>query len=73
VANAKFDIPDWLKSKESSTSSPELPPIIVQNEDKLAAPPVGDIPVIVEPLDTNIKSTDRPLLLYEGWRPLHYR
>lgn len=73
LANAKFDIPDWLKSKESSTSLPELPPIIVQTEDKLAAPPVGDIPVIEEPLDTNIKSTDRPLLLYEGWRPLHYR
>ncbi|XP_034484663.1 aminopeptidase N [Drosophila innubila] len=74
LVSAKFDIPDWLKTKkEATTSSPELPPVIVQNEDKLTAPPVGDIPVIEETLDTSIKSTDRLLQLYEGWRPLHYR
>lgn len=65
MANAKFDIPGWLKQKEPAIASkPEIP---------VAVPPVGDIPVQEETLDTNAKSMERTLQLYEGWRPLHYR
>ncbi|KRG01187.1 aminopeptidase N isoform X2 [Drosophila mojavensis] len=65
LANAKFDIPGWLKQKE--------PEIASKPEKAVVVPPVGDIPVLEETLHTNAKSMERTLQLYEGWRPLHYR
>jgi len=46
-------------------------------EIRMVDPKVGDIPV-VEPAageveDNTTKPINRPLKLYEGWRPLHYR
>ncbi|EDV90658.1 aminopeptidase N isoform X2 [Drosophila grimshawi] len=64
LASAKFDIPDWLKQNQATTSSPEIAVVV---------PPVGDIPVIEEALETNTKSMDRPLQLFEGWRPQNYK
>uniref|UniRef100_A0A6P4FGB9 Aminopeptidase N isoform X3 n=1 Tax=Drosophila rhopaloa TaxID=1041015 RepID=A0A6P4FGB9_DRORH len=50
------------------TSTAPPPP-----EVKMVDPPVGDIPEVpVEVKDNNTKPTNRPLKLYEGWRPLHY-
>lgn len=65
LASAKFDIPDWLQQKKKpTTSKPELPVVV---------PPVGDIAQPEETLETQAKSVERPLQLFEGWRPLHYR
>uniref|UniRef100_A0A6P4FR52 Splicing factor, suppressor of white-apricot homolog n=1 Tax=Drosophila rhopaloa TaxID=1041015 RepID=A0A6P4FR52_DRORH len=50
------------------TSTAPPPP-----EVKMVDPPVGDIPEVpVEVKDNNTKPTNRPLKVYEGWRPLHY-
>ncbi|EDW27974.1 GL27230 [Drosophila persimilis] len=62
----------WL-----SLNAPPKPPPVVETETKMApAPPVGDIIPVPKPptevLDNSTKPTDRPLKLYEGWRPLHY-
>ncbi|XP_041449486.1 aminopeptidase N isoform X2 [Drosophila obscura] len=73
----------WLSLNAPPKSSPSPdtptappPPPVVETETKTAlAPPVGDIPVPKPPtevLDNSTKPTDRPLKLYEGWRPLHY-
>ncbi|KAH8388432.1 hypothetical protein KR093_006169, partial [Drosophila rubida] len=74
LGHAKFDIPDWLKTNEAATSPPEVPPVVLQTEDKSVATTVGDIPPtsVEETLDTSSKSSERLLQLYEGWRPLHY-
>ncbi|XP_016951233.1 aminopeptidase N isoform X2 [Drosophila biarmipes] len=43
---------------------------------RLVDPKVGDIPAVEPPAeeveDNTTKPTNRPLKLYEGWRPLHY-
>ncbi|XP_034112270.1 aminopeptidase N isoform X1 [Drosophila albomicans] len=77
LLHAKFEIPDWLKENPVTTLAPppEVPPVVLLNEDKSLATPVGDIPPIStdETLNTSdVKSSERLLQLYEGWRPLHY-
>ncbi|KAH8382048.1 hypothetical protein KR009_001575, partial [Drosophila setifemur] len=58
-----------------SATPPPLPPIVEQ-EKKMMAPPVGDIPVVKPPVEVAAENTtkvpERLLKLYEGWRPLHY-
>ncbi|KAH8242277.1 hypothetical protein KR038_008937 [Drosophila bunnanda] len=66
----KVDTPSLTTS---APPPPALPPIVEQERKAVVAPPVGDIPVpTTEIEDSTTKPTDRPLKLYEGWRPLHY-
>ncbi|KAH8295316.1 hypothetical protein KR018_009945, partial [Drosophila ironensis] len=54
-------------------TAPPIPPNVAP-DNKMVAPPVGDIPVVKSPPDVEdtTKTPERLLKLYEGWRPLHY-
>ncbi|XP_017131390.1 aminopeptidase N isoform X2 [Drosophila elegans] len=59
----------------TTTLSPSTTRATPRPELKMVDPKVGDIPEVppsVDVEDNSTKPTNRPLKLYEGWRPLHY-
>ncbi|KAH8363302.1 hypothetical protein KR084_008012, partial [Drosophila pseudotakahashii] len=60
----------------TTTTTLATPTSTESNEIRPVDPKVGDIPVVESPIeeieDNTTKPTNRPLKLYEGWRPLHY-
>ncbi|XP_065721508.2 aminopeptidase N isoform X2 [Drosophila suzukii] len=65
-------------STTTTTTTTALAPPTTSGEPEIKPvdPKVGDIPLVEPPVedveDNTTKPTNRPIKLYEGWRPLHY-
>ncbi|XP_052836414.1 aminopeptidase N isoform X4 [Drosophila gunungcola] len=67
--------PNSTTPTTTTTLAPSTTSATPRPEVKIVDPKVGDIPELppsVDVEDNSTKPTNRPLKLYEGWRPLHY-